>query len=136
MRAFFFGPDDRYPRGLYWTTLLVLAFDTALYAFFFVDLLRHPRAGGDWYLHTRNVLGHFCAVICPLIMLILVAAGFPEGLIVFSLTKMFLLLAVVGNFLGMGLIGERPDGRVYGALATWNLLALVTALVYWKVRNR
>ena len=71
---------------------------------------------------------------------VLFAASGPEG---FAYAADFLtaaeeasLLADIGTFIGMGLIGLRPDGRVYGALALWDLIAMVIGVVYWKVRSR
>ena len=115
--------------------MLMLACDTALSVYLLVHLLRHPHTEIS-YLRTRNILAHGCAVVCPLVVLILVLLGMPDGLLVFALTKMFMFLAVVGNYLGMGLAGERPDARIYAALAIWHVLALVSAVVYWRVRSR
>jgi hypothetical protein len=135
MRGAYLGPDDRYPRWLYWTTLLMLAGNLALEVLFMVRLI-HAKPRIEPYLYSKAAEAQVCAIICPAIMLPLVLLGMPGWLWLFAVTQVMALITTTGNWMGRSAIGEAPNGHIYGALVGWYLFCLVISLWYWIVRGR
>jgi hypothetical protein len=131
MIRFYLGPDDRYPRWLYWSTALWLIADMALSGFSLAFL---AHGGTHDVLVSRQAMGTFFRLLMTAIIFGLMVCGELRPVLFWSLMQIYAIVGTVGRAIGRSAIGEPVHEGWVAMLIAWQVasLALSIAYVWWR----
>jgi hypothetical protein len=129
---FTLGPDDRYPRLLYWGLLLYLILDAVFAVPMLLPVLREKP---DIDYHGSRLVGWGLAIIIPPAIGVAIFLAFSVSAIIYSVYKLLLAGVVVTSALGSSMIGESAKSGPVGLQVTWHVLGIVLGVWYFFARR-
>jgi hypothetical protein len=129
---FYLGPDDRYPRPLFWALMLMLLIDIAVALPPFLTLL-HGDPNQAYY--GRQLVGTGIRMVLPALFLIPIVLGYSVVAAGFAGLKLLGVLQVIVGAVGTSLAEQSVNVGQTVLLAVWHASCLVVAAWYFMVRR-
>lgn len=129
---FTLGPDDRYPRLLYWGLLLYLIADAIIAVPFLLTVLK-DKPNADY--HGERLIGWGLAIVVPPGIAAAIVMAMSIASLIYAVYKLLLIGVVLSSALGASMIGESSHGGSTGLQAAWHALGLVLGVWYFFARR-
>jgi hypothetical protein len=129
---FTLGPDDRYPRLLYWGLLLYLIFD-AVFAVPMLLPVLHEKPNTDY--HGERLIGWGLAIVIPPAIGVAIVLAFSLSALIYAVYKLLLAGVVLTSALGSSMIGESAKHGSVSLQTAWHVLGIVLGVWYFFARR-
>ena len=128
---FTFGPDDRYPRLLYWGFMIYLLLDSIFAIPVFVGLIRDRVQS----FYIERLVGWGVAIILPWAIGVCIFVAFSMGGLIFAAYKLLLVGIVITAALGLSMDNQHVDVGSTVLQGIWHAVGLFIGLWYFIARR-
>jgi hypothetical protein len=127
---FRFGPDDRYPRLLYWGFMIYLLLDAMFAVPVLVSRLRDPSNQC-----VECMVGRAAGIVIPLTIGVCIFIAYSMGALMYAGIKLaFAGVAVAGAF-GLHMDGQDVDTPAVVLESVWHVAGIAMGIWYFLVRR-
>jgi hypothetical protein len=127
---FRFGPDDRYPRLLYWAFMLYFLLDSIFAIPIFVSLMRDPSNQC-----VECLVGRASAIVAPLGIGVCIFVAYSMATIMYAGWKLLFVGVVLTGALGSQMDGQEVNADSVVLQSIWHAIGLVLSLWYFMARR-
>ena len=127
---FRFGPDDRYPRLLYWAFMIYLLLDSIIAVPILVSRLRDPSNQC-----VECMVARASAIVIPLGIGVCIFVAYSMGALMYTGYALLLVGIAVTSAFGQHMDGQEVEVSAVVLLSIWHLIGLVLSLWYFMVRR-
>jgi hypothetical protein len=127
---FRFGPDDVYPRLLYWAVMIYLLLDAIFAVPILVALARDPSNQC-----MECLLGRAFGVIVPLVIGVCIFIAYSMGALMYAGWKLLFIGVSIAGAFGLHINAEEFDAGSVVLQSVWHAVGLVLGIWYFLVRR-
>lgn len=127
---FRFGPDDVYPRLLYWAVMIYLLLDSIFAIPILVSLLRDPSNQC-----MECIVGRASAIVVPLAIGVCIFIAYSMAALMYAGWKLLFIGVSIAGALGLQMGGQEVDADSVVLQSIWHAIGLVMGIWYFMVRR-
>lgn len=127
---FRFGPDDVYPRLLYWAVMIYLLLDAIFAIPILVSLVRDPTNQC-----MECIVGRASAILVPLAIGVCIFVAYSIAALMYAGWKLLFIGVSIAGALGLQIGGEEVDADSVVLQSVWHAIGLVMGIWYFLVRR-
>lgn len=127
---FRFGPDDVYPRLLYWAVMIYLLLDAVFAIPILVALVRDPDNQC-----MECIVGRASAILVPLAIGFCVFIAYSIAALMYAGWKLLFIGVSIAGAMGLQIGGQEVDAESVVMQSAWHALGLALGIWYFLVRR-
>ena len=127
---FRFGPDDRYPRLLYWAFMIYLLLDSILAVPILVSLVRDPSNQC-----MECIVGRASGVVVPLAIGFCIFIAYSIAALMYAGWKLLFIGVSIAGAMGLQMNEQGFDAGSVVLQSIWHVIGLVMGIWYFLVRR-
>ncbi|HEV2292863.1 MAG TPA: hypothetical protein VGR35_03355 [Tepidisphaeraceae bacterium] len=127
---FRFGPDDVYPRLLYWAVMIYLLLDSIFAIPILVALLRDPSNQC-----MECIVGRASAIVVPLAIGFCIFIAYSTAALMYAGWKLLFIGVAIAGAMGLQIGGEEVDAHSIVLETIWHAIGLGMGVWYFLVRR-
>jgi hypothetical protein len=127
---FRFGPDDVYPRLLYWGVMIYLLLDAIFAIPILIALVRDPNNQC-----MECIVGRASAIIVPLAIGFCIFIAYSIAALMYAGWKLLFIGVSLAGAMGLQMNNEGFDGRSVVLQSIWHAVGLALGIWYFLVRR-
>jgi len=127
---FRFGPDDRYPRLLYWAFMIYLLLDSVFAVPILVSRLRDPSNQC-----AECMVARAAAIVIPLGIGVCIFVAYSMAAFMCAGIKLLCVGVVITGAFGLHMDGQEVNAGSVVLQSIWHALGIVLSLWYFMVRR-